>query len=764
MAWVARVMYMRPATCAPSTCALSRLHLRWPLALLQLGPAVLQHPVCFLCDAAMAEAHSGARYALISSDGSPAEAPVVGIPVVGPSVGAGASGVPHGGGGPLNNWWEGVVGEFSGLLVAAVGSGGEEGWERGDAVAPAFPAPDHAFWRRPDCPEKVLLATQALHWERCRAVAHAQASGEAAREAAEALQRANAAVAALQGALEAEQRRAGELESGVGGSGSGSGGAGAASRAEGARQAATHSAAHPPDLSSPPPGSAAAETEALRERCALLQSLLSEERARAERTAALAADAANGGAVDASTAMLTASLTSERLRSADFELRLQGWVDARGAASAELQRLQRASAEQQLRSSDSERRLRGEIEHLLAQRARQQDDMLSMEAVRHERASAVQQARAAAADVARLQGTVGALRAALKEEQAQRRDLEARLTWEGAPAVGPSVGPPTGPAVGPPRAVSGQLPCGGEAVAAALADRAAAQLAQQEVRRLEAALHALRAELHAERLKGTAGVAQTEHTRDDAAAAAAAGAVAAFQARAERAERELEALCDAAALQEARMDEIRSRSECANAAAATAEALLTATCDELAQVRAGCAASEAAAAGSVADATRTAQRETIELQRRLSAAEARAGAATAALASERARLEALAQRTDVLAGAVGDAARERERAEATDDARARAESRNDALSDALVETQRELGRVTAALHAAQRRAGVRGGASSPTPQPQGDDPVDPGSPWSPHSSGAASPALSRSDSESSFGGPRRSTTRKARAR
>jgi len=343
----------------------------------------------------------------------------------------------------VGEWLGGVIGEVSGLIGAAVASahGGddESGLHVPHLVAPppAFPPAEHPFWRRPDVAEKVLFGVSQLHSERCLAVAAAEAATAEARRRA-------AAIEALQHALEAEQLRCSDLETR-------SGGGKKATQAPGGGDARPQAAIRPGAASATSAMTTSApradnavdcsEVENLRERVALLQSLLADERSRNERaSAAASSDAADGG--NAAVAALTAQLEAERATSARLEARLQAWLDARSASSSEVERLNRAirdrdaqAAEAAQRFAQSEARLRGEIEHLLRQGERRQDDMLTLEAVRHERANAEKAARDAGADVARLQQTLATVRAALKEEQGLRKDLELRLSWEGSSAA-----------------------------------------------------------------------------------------------------------------------------------------------------------------------------------------------------------------------------------------------------------------------------------------------------------------------------------------
>ena len=650
----------------------------------------------------------------------PAGAPVVGFPMVsgapagsssrGPTGGSSLSQAhqparSHGGlgsGTPPNNvgdWIGGALGELSGLLGAAVGNNsGVDDSSAGrlslDAPPPAFPPGDHPFWRRPDVADKVLYGVSQLHSERCLAVAAAEASSSS-------LRRLHASVEALQHALEAEQLRCAELEARCGEGGS-SGGSGAGQAGVG-RVPGTAMPGQQTSGGSTAPGSmaaasapAAGEVEALRERVLLLQALLADERTRSERTASLAADAAQAGN-EAGAAMLAAQLQAEKERCAGLEARLQGWLDSRTATSSEVERLNRAlrdrdaqAAEAAQRHARVEAQLRGEIEHVLRQGERRQDDLLTLEAVRHERATAEKAARDAAADVARLQQTLATLRAALKEEQSLRKDLELRLSWDGASGTGGVASHRAGKSSPAPRL--GDEALGGGAAGGtgrhpspatssppdpgAASDKAAARLAAAEITRLQdllaaerkksvdVALGAARA-VAAAKASAAAGPAGT--------AAPGAGAARPGAPRAGSAPTDAQPAASSAALAAAT----------AAAASATmrAEAAELAVADLQGQVRALLAQTETlkqqAATSPPGEPAAVAA-----LSAEAAAAQMRAEAAAMEAGDLRVQVKAL---TAKLAGeqALG----------ASSFALRRAESRADGLANALAETQAELARL-----------------------------------------------------------------------
>jgi trimeric autotransporter adhesin len=650
-------------------------------------------------------------YSVTSAQGiptSPSGPPVVGFPLVSGAPGqrpgpgapaphassvaaaAPASGSPHT---AVGEWLGGVIGEVSGLIGAAVASahGGddESGMHVPHLVAPppAFPPAEHPFWRRPDVAEKVLFGVSQLHSERCLAVAAAEAATAEARRRA-------AAIEALQHALEAEQLRCSALETRTGKKATQAPGGGDA-RPQAAVRPGAASATSAMTTSAQRADNAvdSSEVESLRERVALLQSLLADERSRNERaSAASSSDVANGG--NAAVAALTAQLEAERATSARLEARLQAWLDARSASSSEVERLNRAirdrdaqAAEAAQRFAQSEARLRGEIEHLLRQGERRQDDMLTLEAVRHERANAEKAARDAGADVARLQQTLATVRAALKEEQGLRKDLELRLSWEGssaaaaasraAGAVPAAPGGKTTPAprtgeswpVGDGSTSSSSTAATGDASSSS----AATKLAAAEIARLEALLVAERkkaadvalgaaravaaAKAAAAKTAGSgqapaSGEAAAPVTSSAAGTAAASAALAAANTRADVAEVELRSVKQTveklhSRIEEsgAKLDAVRGECDSLRSQLASHQSQVRSLTAELATVSTALATEQAITASLRAEAAKTAQGgkgvdnggDTAALKR----AEARAAALADSLSETQAELARL---------------------------------------------------------------------------------------------------------------------------
>ena len=699
-------------------------------------------------------------------------APVVGFPLVsgapvgGSSRAAGGSvsqahhparshGV-HGSGTPPNNvgdWIGGALGELSGLLGAAVGGAGGGGEDGGgsrlplDAPPPAFPPADHPFWRRPDVADKVLYGVAQLHSERCLAVAAAEASSASVR-------RLNASVEALQHALEAEQLRCADLEARCGESSSGTASSGAgrvpASGAAGHQAAGSNASSGGVVALASGPASAAGEVEALRERVQLLQALLADERTRGERTASLAADAAQAGG-DAGAAMLAAQLQAERERSAGLEARLQGWLDSRTATSSEVERLNRALRERDAQAIEASQRharveaqLRGEIEHVLRQGERRQDDLLTLEAVRHERASAERAAQEASADVARLQQTLATLRAALKEEQSLRKDLELRLSWDGASGTGGVASNRAGKSSPAPRLGDGDAagrhpsPAPSSASppdAGSASDKAAARLAAAEITRLQDLLAAERRKSVDVALGAARAVAAAKAA---AAAGPAAPGTAAARPGAPRGS-------GADGQQGASSAALAAATAAAASATMRAEAAELQVADLQAQVRALQAQAQTQVPAT-STAPPAAPAALAALSAEAAAAQMRAEAAAMEAGDLRVQVQAL---TAKLAGeqALG----------ASSVALRRAEARADSLTDALAETQAELARLKQQMQQQQSEPASPGAASLPP------------SPLAPRPGGE----LLRSESASSLdvstepAGPRKSganSTRKARMR
>jgi hypothetical protein len=693
-------------------------------------------------------------------------APVVGFPLVaGAPAGssnraAGTASQPHhparshgghGSGTPPNNvgdWIGGALGELSGLLGAAVGSaggGGDDGLAGRltlDAPPPAFPPADHPFWRRPDVADKVLYGVSQLHSERCLAVAAAEASSSS-------LRRLNASVEALQHALEAEQLRCADLEARCGETGTrttpssvpGSGASG--HQAAGSNDTPASVAA----LASGP-ASVAGEVEALRERVQLLQALLADERTRGERTASLAADAAQAGG-DAGASMLAAQLQAEKERSAGLEARLQGWLDSRTATSSEVERLNRALRERDAQAIEAAQRharveaqLRGEIEHVLRQGERRQDDLLTLEAVRHERASAQRAAQDASADVARLQQTLATLRAALKEEQSLRKDLELRLSWDGASGTGGVAAQRAGksspaPRLGDVDTAAGRHPSpappSASPDAGAASDKAAARLAAAEITRLQDLLAAER--------KKSVDVALGAARAVAAAKAAAAAGPTAPGAAAARPGAPRTGGADGQ--QGASSAALAAATAAASSATMRAEAAELQVADLQAQVQALLAQAQAHAQATSA-AQQAAPAALAALSAEAAAAQMRAEAAAMEIGDLRVQVQAL---TAKLAGeqALGGSSV----------ALRRAEARADGLADALAEAQAELARLKQ-----QQQQGQLGLSQPASPSAASMPP----SPLAPRPGGE----LLRSESSSSLdvasepAGPRKSGTNSAR--